>query len=261
MLVLLALALTACGASGGGTSDAGDALAYLPADPAVVILVSTDLDSEQWREFDRRVVQEIADDDEPAKTFDEYAEEAFRESGVDREDDVKPLLGNDIAVGIEGDPLALLGGDGESSFVAALETRGGEIEAVLEKAGWKPVGEANGATLYKEEQGDDTFAVEDGVFLTAESEAALRRALERRDSEDGLEQRAVTDALAELPEQALARAFGTAAPLAQRAELQRFASLPLVRALETWGPDRRVRGRGDEARRLGPARRGRRRRG
>jgi hypothetical protein len=116
VMVVLAVVLGGCGSSGDtGGGSAGDALAYLPADASTVLLLSTDVDGEQWDAFDRLVVRRIADDNEAQKSFDEYAEEAFRESeSVDWEEDVKPLLGNDIAIGIEGDPIGLLRGDGES---------------------------------------------------------------------------------------------------------------------------------------------------
>jgi Protein of unknown function (DUF3352) len=235
-LVVLAAVLGGCGSSGNaGSGSAGDALAYLPADASAVLLLSTDVDGEQWDAFDRFVVRRIADDNEAQKSFDEYAEEAFRESeGVDWEEDVKPLLGNDIAIGIEGDPIGLLRGDGESSFVLALDTRGGDIEAVLEEAGWKPAGEANGATLYTEEQGDDVFAVEDGVFLTAENEAALRSALERRDAGEGLDDDTVEEKLADLPSESILRGLGTLEGLAEQEPFRRFADVGFLQVLETW---------------------------
>jgi uncharacterized protein DUF3352 len=236
-LVIAALVLTASGCGGtstGGAGGAGDALGYLAANSATVILISTDVEGEQWQQFYRRVGREFVGDEGGERTLDENANELFRSSGVDWEEDVKPLLGNDVAIGIEGDPVGLLGGDGESSFLAALETRGGDIEAVLEKAGWERAGQANGATLYTENEGDDLFAVEDGVFLTSDDEATLRRALARRDAGEGLDESAVSEAFADLPEQPLARAFGTAAPLAEQEQLARFADLPLMQALETW---------------------------
>jgi Protein of unknown function (DUF3352) len=237
VMVVLAVVLGGCGSSGDtGSGSAGDALAYMPADASTVLLLSTDVDGEQWDALDRLVVRRIADDNEAQKSLDEYAEEAFRESeSVDWEEDVKPLLGNDIAIGIEGDdPIGLLNGDGESSFVVALDTRGGDIEAVLEKAGWKPAGEANGATLYTEEQGDDVFAVEDGVFLTAENEAALRSALERRDAGHGLDDDTVEEELADLPSDSLLRGFGTLEGLAEQEQLRRFANVGFFEVLETW---------------------------
>jgi hypothetical protein len=236
VIAALVLAATACGGtSTGGAGDAGDALGYLAADSATVILISTDVDGEQWQEFYRRVVSRFEDDGE-RKSLDDYAAELAREARLDWEDELKPLLGNDIAIGIEGDAASLLGGDGETLITAALETRGGDIEAVLRKAGFEQAGEANGATLYRDEDEEQaSFAVEDRVLVFSDDEQALRRALARHDSGGGLEQTAVDEALSELPDESLARAFGTLASLQAQDEFRRFADLPLVRALETWG--------------------------
>ena len=234
LLAALALAATGCGGTAtGGGGNAGDALGYLAADSATVVLISTDVESEQWEEFDERVVRKL--DDEDPKTLEKYAEEATKEVGLDWGDDIKPLLGNDIAVGIEGDAMSFLGGEGEASFTAALETREGDVEEVFEKAGWTRVGEANGATLYGNPPGEDVYATEDGVLLFADSEETLRRALARRDAGDGLEQDAVEEAFADLPTEALARAFGTLEGLKTQDEFRRFADLPIVQALQTWG--------------------------
>jgi hypothetical protein len=73
------------------------------------------------------------------------------------------------------------------------------------------------------------------VLVFSDDEEALRRALERRDDTDGLKQDAVEDGLSGLPTEALVRAFGTAERLADQEPLRRFASIPLVQALETWG--------------------------
>jgi hypothetical protein len=236
VIAALVLAASGCGGTETGSGDAGDALGYLSSDSATVILVSTDVDGEQWQELDRRVIQRFEEDDEGGRSLDEYASEAAADAGLDWEDDVKPLLGNDIAIGIEGDALSLVGGDGESTITAALATRGGDIEEVLEKAEFQRAGEANGATLYRDNSSDEAmFAVEDGVLVFTDDEQALRRALARRDDGDGLDEAAVDEALSELPEESLARVFGTLAGLREQEELRRFADLPLLQALETWG--------------------------
>jgi hypothetical protein len=241
LLAVFLLGATGCGGTAtGGGGNAGDALGYLAADSATVVLVSTDVDGEQWEKFDERVYRplvtgEDADEDEPP-TLDEFAERSAKEAGLSWKDDVKPLLGNDMVIGIEGDAMSLLGGDGESTFTAALDTRGGDVEEVLDKAKFERTGEASGATLYRPEGEDEpVVAVENGVLVAAEHEEGLRRALARRDAGDGLEDAAVEDAFADLPKEALARAFGTLEGLKTQEEFRRFADLPIVQALETWG--------------------------
>jgi uncharacterized protein DUF3352 len=237
LLAALMLAATGCGGvKTGGGGSAGDALAYLAADSATVIFVSTDVDGDQWEELDRRVIRQFEAEEGRPKSLDEYASEAAKSAGVDWEDDVKPLLGNDIAIGIEGDPMTFLGGDGEASVTAALDTREGDVQKVLEKARFERDGEASGATLFRAPDDDDvTVAEEDGVLVFSNDENALRRALERRDDGQGLEQEAVEAGLSGLPTEALVRAFGTAERLADQEQLRRFASIPLVQALESWG--------------------------
>lgn len=234
LLLAASLAFLAAGCGGGatgGSRGAGDALAYLPADAATVVLVSTDVDGEQWEQFDKRIVQRL----EP-QNLDEYASQAAKGAGLDWEDDVKPLLGNDIALGVMGDPASLLGGDGDFGFVAALDTSGGDIEDVLQKAKFRELGEAGGAKLFGLEDDEEAvFAVEDGVFIYAQDEKNLRAALSRRDSGEGLDESTVDEALTDLPTETFARAFGTLEGIAEQEELRRFAELPLVQALETWG--------------------------
>jgi Protein of unknown function (DUF3352) len=234
-LVMVAVVASGCGSSGDAGS-AGEALAYLPADAATVLLVSTDVDGEQWEQADQHILRRLLGEESDRElSLDEYADKTSKEVGLDWQDDVKPLLGNDIAVGITGDPLSFLGGDGEVSFVAALDTHGGDVEKVVEKAGLRPQGEMSGATLYRHDDQDETAAaVEDGVLVVADDEQVLREALARRDSGDGLDEATVEEQLADLPSQYLARGFGTLEGLAEQEQLRRFANVGFFDVLETW---------------------------
>ena len=236
-LVALAVAMNGCGSTGGGSGSAGDALAYLPGDAATVLLVSTDVDSEQWKQFDEHILRRlvVGEESDQDLSLDEYADKTFKEVGLDWQDDVKPLLGNDIAIGISGDPLSFFGGDGEASMVAALETRGGDVEEVLQKADLRPQGEVGGATLYRYEgQGEPAVAVEDSVLVVADDEQRLREALARRDSGDGLDEETVQEELTDLPTDSFLRGFGTLEGLAEQEQLRRFANVGIFDVLETW---------------------------
>jgi hypothetical protein len=236
-LVVLAVVLGGCGSSGDtGSGSAGDALAYLPADAASVLLVSTDVGGKQWEQFDEHILRPLfAEESDREVRLDEYAEQTFREIGLDWQDDVKPLLGNDIAIGISGSPMAFLSGEGEASVIAAIDTEGGGVEAVLEKANLRQHGEANGAKLYRvlDEDGT-TFAVEDGVLIGALNERQLRDALARRDSGEGLDEDDVEEQLADLPSDYLVRGFGTLERIAEQEPLSRFANVGFLQVLETW---------------------------
>ena len=233
----LALVVAGCGGSGtSGGAGGGAALGYLPADAATVILVSTDVDGDQWEALDRHVFSDL-EEEVGSKSLDDAARPFFRRAfDLDWEKDVKPLLGNELAIGVQGDPLPLTRGGETDAIVAALETSGGDLDAVLEKAGFQAAGEASGATLYREDEGDRTgLAVEGETLIVADDEEALRAALARHDGGDGMDADAVDEAFADLPETTLVRAFGGLESLSDQEDLRRFAEVPLVRALRSFG--------------------------
>ena len=235
-LVVLAVVLGGCGTSGDtGSGSAGDALAYLPADAATVLLLSTDVDGEQWEQLHKHVLGPLlAEESDRELSLDESFEKTFREIGLDWQDDVKPLLGNDIALGISGDPLSFDVILGESELVIALDTRG-DIEEVLEKADLKPQGEVSGATVYRYEDRDEPgVAVEDGVLVIADDQELLREALARRDSGDGLDEETVQKELSGLPSDSVVRGFGTLEGIAEEEPFRRFADVGFLEVLETW---------------------------
>ena len=92
-LVMIAVVASGCGSSGdAGSGSAGDALAYLPADAATVLLVSTDVDGEQWEQFDKHILRRVlAEESDRELSINEYFEKIFKEIGLDWQDDVKPL--------------------------------------------------------------------------------------------------------------------------------------------------------------------------
>jgi hypothetical protein len=233
--LLAALAVLAAGCGGtqtGGGNGAGDALAYLPADAATVLLLSTDVDGEQWRRFDELVFRRLEEDD--PTTFEEAATEGAEELELSWKADVKPLLGNELAIAITGDPMTFLGTEGDASVVGAIETRGGEIERVLERAGLERGSDVAGGTLYRLDGGGWSAAVEGDVLVFGEDEQAVREALNRRDSGDGLDEETVHEHLGDLPEDNLLRGFGTLARIAENEPLSRFANDGFVEALESW---------------------------
>jgi hypothetical protein len=232
LLILLALLAGCGGTPTGGSGRAGDALAYLPADAATILFLSTDVDGEQWERFDELVYRRLEEETD-AQSFEDAAEGWAEEVGLSWNDDVKPLLGNDIAIAVGGDPLPLLRAGESTSFMAALETSGGDIEEVLRKADLKEMGEANGAMLFGF-QGEPKVAVEDDVLVFADDEQDLRAALARRDAGDGLDEGRVEEELSDLPSDYIARGFGPLEGLEEQEQFRRFADVPLVQGLETW---------------------------
>ena len=233
---LLAVAAAACGGDDTAApgSAAGDALAYLPKDAGVVVLVSTDFEDEQWQRFDRQIFRTFGQG-----SLENTLEEAVEgEGSVSYEDDVKPLLGNDVVLGTLGEAGDLTGDDdGENGdgFVGALEvTDGDEAESALEKGGFERTGEESGAVLYRNDEGE-VAAVEGDVVVVAQDRETLVHALTIRDDGEGLTEDDLDEKLVDLPEDVLVRAFGDLENLGGIEQLARFRNVPWVAAVRSFG--------------------------
>jgi hypothetical protein len=234
-LVALACAapLVACGGGGGGGGgELDDTLGYLPDDAGLVVVVSTDLESEQLRRLDRKIVRPASHGD----TLEDLLREAAEDARLSYDEDLKPLLGNPLAVGTQ----SAVGpfGEGESpGFTAAIETRDGDkLREVVEKVpGLERDGEESGADLYAGPD-DIALAIEGDTLVLAQDRITLRRALEQHDSSGRLTSGELDEALADLPEDAFVRVRGSVDTLlALRPEAARLRSLPWVAALRTVG--------------------------
>jgi hypothetical protein len=231
--VAAALALAACGGDGatGDTANrAGSALSYLGSDTSVIALVTTDLESEQVRSLDENVVRPLGE-----SGLEEQLRRIADDSGISYENDVKPLLGNDVAIGVVERPAS--GEEGDLTFVAALETKDAERlrEVANRIAFFEPAGEEGGATLYRITQSTAFAAVEDDVFVIGDTRETLERALARRDGGDGLDDDAVGARLTDLPGDAAIRVAGETDVLLRRDALDQFSDLPWIAALRSFG--------------------------
>jgi hypothetical protein len=232
---LLIVALLAAGC-GGGDGDAGSGeelkvLSYFPPDATVAAVVSTDVESDQFRNLDRLVRRQEEEGIEDllrgwAQTID-----------LSYEDDLKPLLGHELAVGIV-DPGALRE-EFLAGLIAAFRTADEDkLQEVLGKIEYlDPAGELSGADLYRVRGTSLALARDGDVILFAGSEEPLRAALDRADGDEHLGG-TFDEALADLDDDALLRVYGDLDRAAEGAgvrELERLRALPWVAALRTAG--------------------------
>jgi hypothetical protein len=231
---LLAVALAVAGSAGCGEDEVSSGLdkvlGYLPEDAPFVAAIETDLEGDQFK-----ALGEIADKFPFTGELEEQLKDELEEGGeVDFDRDVKPLLGNELVVGAP--DASSFTGEGESDdVVVALQVKDrDELEQLLDRQGVSEIGEQSGATLYRSEDDEDPFAIEDDVFIGAGSRELLEQALEQRDDDGRLTEERFEGALAGLPKDALARVY---------AELQTLVEedpggenvVPWVRALRTFG--------------------------
>lgn len=236
--IVAAIAFGSCGEEDSG-SPLDEALGYLPADAAVAIAISTDLESEQYQNLDN-ALQRFG----VVGGLDTAVGGALEYSDVSFSSEIEPLLGDELVVGLSDVPSGLIVPEGESSnlaFTAAMRTAdGAAVEELLTGPGeLKVIEEVAGATVYgyEGEEGSPApqVAVEGDVVVVAESAAGVAAALERTDAGEGLDEEAFEERLGDLPEDALVRASADAQTLLDAAGADVATSVPWIGALESFG--------------------------
>lgn len=235
-----AWAIAGCGGgeSGGGSGSLDESLGYLPTDAPVVAAISTDLESDAYMALDSKLDTLGVPgglEEQLRESFEEEDENGERAS---YEKDVKPLLGETLVVGAAS-PAALTTGAG---VVAAIDVGDPEKLAVLLEGAaseLRRAGEASGADLYlpeDEDSGAASAAIDGETLVVSDSPGALRDALERKDSEDKLDEKRFEEAVAGLPDDPLARVAVDPELLFEAVpELQATTELPWPDAVQTVG--------------------------
>ncbi len=210
---------------GGNALD--DALRYLPSDAGTVVVLSTDLESDQFRTFDEKVARGVA-----GVSLEDELRASFEQEGIDFDEDVQPLLGNELVIGATSAD-GFFGGDG--GMVAALETEDeDELRELVEtRLAFERVGEEGEATLYRGSDGGEALAIDGSVLVAADDEDVLRDALTRSDGDDHLTADRLGDHVGDLPEDALVRAFTSAQPLLRMSADERVREIRWLSALES----------------------------
>jgi hypothetical protein len=233
-LAILAAAAVLGAGCGGDDSSGGSlesALAYMPTDTPFVVAIESNVEGEQYQALDDILGRFPGGDSVKQRLLQELEE---GEERVSYEDDVKPLLGNPFVVSGT-DAAALIGSEGDTPFIAAVEVADTDaLDRLIEKTKPEERGETAGATLY----GDDGsfFAVEDDMVVFADSEDVLESALERADGDDHLDVETFEKGLEGLPEQTLARVYVDVQALIEQDPDARLARrVEWVSALRTLG--------------------------
>jgi hypothetical protein len=207
LTVVVSCLLVACG--GEKTSSSREApnsldasLSYLPEDVPFALAIDTDLDAEQVR-----AVDSILDRFPVGGSVEELQARQLEggDAQIDLEEDVEPVLGNPLVVGVTSIET-LAGGDQGDDFVAAIQARDEDrLVALIDKMNAEEQGEAGGATMY--EVGDTHFAVEDDIVVFAGSQQLLEDALQRADGDDHLDEMRFREGLVGSPEGAPVRVY------------------------------------------------------
>jgi hypothetical protein len=201
VLALLAAGLLAIAGCGGGDSSSAldSALAYLPKDATFAMTFDTDVDGDQYH-----ALADLVKKFPFGEQIRGNALKGFEQSsGVDYEDDVKPILGNPLVLGAA-DAEAITG-DSQQFLLAMQAKDEGALHDLIDKTKPHEVGEASGATIYREE--GTVFAVDGDKVVLANDEAHVKAALERADGDDHFDEDSFNQAFGGLPDSALAHVY------------------------------------------------------
>jgi hypothetical protein len=204
LLLLVALAVAGCGGDEGGGSGGSldDSLGYLPKNAPVVVTADTDLDGEQYKNLDAMLKKFPF-----TGQLKSQIKQSAAEGGVDYEKDVKPILGNELVVGLP-DPRGVVDDAAEDKYVLVFPADGGKLKSLMEKdRSQRKSGKIDGADVY--ESGDGSALVVRGDTLVgASTRAELEAAIERHDGDDKLTEADFNAPFEGLPADAPMRVYG-----------------------------------------------------
>jgi hypothetical protein len=225
-LAALALLATGCGKSSSGNA-LDDSLGYMPKNSLAVIAIKTDPDDAQFKNIGK-----LIDKFPFASQIKERFKQGVEANGakVSYDNDIKPLLGNDLVVAI---PPSAPGA--ETPFILAWKTAGGDIKKLAERGNSRKVGEEDGATIYQDADGS-AAAVKDDTLIAAKTRPLLDAALKGHGATDRMSEDDFDAGLGDLDKDALVRVTGnfqsilSADPSAAKA-----LKVPWVKGLRTFG--------------------------
>ena len=194
-----AFALSACGGDDEAASALDEAVGYLPEDSGFAFIASTD--TEDYEDF-----EQLLDKFPFGGRVTDMLTQRLAAEGVDYEDDLKPLLGNYLVIGVA-DNASFTDSESDTPFVMALETNDQDKLEELATTDTEERGEAEGYDIYQGQQDDTWIAVKDEVVVLSNSEEELKAALEQRGEDDRLTEDDVEAAFEDLAEDAPLRAY------------------------------------------------------
>lgn len=239
--LLLSFTLGSCGGDEGGPLDS--ALGYLPSDSALAVAVSTDLDSAAYSNLDSALQRFGLEGGVEAAL-----EDWVTPDGISFSTDVRPLLGNELVIGIP--PATSLMDEEIGRWVISLQVSDAEqFKELLDGIASLTVEEErNGATVYApalparahgtEDDVDPQgprIAVDDDVLVAADSRGGMDEALSQRGRDDRLTEEVFLERLGDLPEEGIVRAAGDAQSAIEVLGVEQTGSLPWIAALRSFG--------------------------
>jgi len=226
-LAAIAAALAGCGGSS-STSGLDEAVGYMPKNSLAIVAIKTDPKDAQLQN-----VSKLVDKFPFADQIKERFKQGLRSgsAGLDYDNDIKPLLGNDVVVAVPPGGLHTPTGN---AFVLAWKTKGGDIGKLVSK-GSKKVGTEEGATVYQNADGSPS-AVKGDTLVAAKTRTLLDMALRARNASSRMTESDFNNALGAANKDALVRVEGNFQTiLATSPKSAKALKVPWVKSLGTFG--------------------------
>ena len=226
VLILLALGMVLVAGCGGDSASKPDplheALSFVPRDALFAAIIDTDAGSDEVKgalDLVRRF---------PGGTIAlGRVEDAISQDGLSYQDDVRPVLGNPIAV-------AAAGPDNHDAILAGVAKDSAALDRLLARAragGFRPRGAHGGFSVLVDAQG--AALARDGDTVVAASDLpALDAAIDRHARGRGIDPDALEKLRGDLPSQALVTGYGSISRLLAQPGAQRSQSVPWLAALK-----------------------------
>jgi hypothetical protein len=226
VLILLALGALLVAGCGGGSATKPDplheALSFVPRDALFAALIDTDAGSDEVKgalDLVRRF---------PGGTIAlARVEDAISQDGISYQDDVRPVLGNPIAV-------AAAGPDNDDAIVAGVAKDPAALDRLIGRAraaGFHARGARGGFSVLVDARGG-ALARDGDTVVAASDLPALYAAIDRHTRGLGIDPDALQKLRGDLPDQALVTGYGSISRLLARPGAQRSQSVPWLAALK-----------------------------
>jgi hypothetical protein len=211
LVLSIATALLAgCGSGNDGGSKGGlaEPLSYMPQNAPLVAAFDTDPNGEQFQNIDRLLGKFPFGGQ--VKT---QIKQSLAQSGTNYDEDIKPLLGNQLVVGSP-DARSLTDDNSNNPYILAFESGNGDkLRAALNKDGsQKKAGKIDGADVWQSQDGS-VAAVKGSTLVGANDRPNLEAALKRHDGGDNLSEDDFNAPFQGLPASPIARVYGDAQAL------------------------------------------------
>ena len=230
LIALTLLVVTACGSSGSGGSSAGtplaSALSYFPQDTPFVATVDTAANGASAQQM-----KALQGNDPQLALVKAGLFQELAKLGIDYNADLKPLLGNPVALGIGASQVSAE----TTPFLAAWQTNSQAAlkRLVSDLKGVTRSGTHDGATMYQ--SGGAAFATDGALVLVSNSAATITAALDRHSSGVGLTAADYDRDTSGLPDNPLVSMVGDLQSALDTPKAAQARKVPWVAALKSYG--------------------------